>query len=54
MAALEKEKAREGLLLEKFGLSKIEHRIVSRFPVSSDHPAILAWAGFEAAIASDL
>lgn len=42
--ALSKEEAREGLLQDKFGLSKIRHVVVSRFLVASDNPRILPFS----------
>src|SRR3546814_15944550 len=39
--ALRKEAGREGLLLGKPGLARIEHHVISRFPVITDHPRII-------------
>lgn len=41
--ALEKERAREGLLLGVLGLSEIRHFLVSRFPVVMHNPNVLAF-----------
>lgn len=41
--ALEKERGREHLLLEELGLTAIRHFVVSRFPVASQNPCILAY-----------
>lgn len=39
--ALAKEERREGLLKEKLGLSEIEHRVISRFPIITTEPRIV-------------
>src|SRR3546814_2992880 len=39
--ALRKEAGREGLLLGKLGLARIEHHVISRFPVITDNPRII-------------
>ncbi len=39
--ALRKEADREGLLLGKLGLARIEHHVISRFPVITDNPRII-------------
>src|SRR3546814_1441009 len=38
--ALRKEAGREGLLLGKLGLARIEHHVISRSPVITDNPRI--------------
>src|SRR3546814_6976980 len=39
--ALRKEAGREGLLLGKLGLARIEHHVISRFPVITDNPRLI-------------
>jgi hypothetical protein len=39
--ALVKEEGREQVLLQKLGLSTIEHFVVSRFPLLTDHPHLI-------------
>jgi len=41
--ALEKERAREGLLLGELGLSTVRHFLVSRYPVATQNPRVLAF-----------
>jgi len=41
LRALEKERAREQVLLHKLGLSDIKHFVVSRFPVATQNPCVL-------------
>lgn len=41
--ALEKERAREGVLLSELGLSEIRHFLVSRYPVATQNPNVLAF-----------
>lgn len=40
-SALAKEKNREGLLLGEFRLAKIEHYVISRFPVITNNPRVI-------------
>jgi hypothetical protein len=39
--ALAKEKARQQTLLNKLNLTQIEHFVVSRFPLITDHPHVI-------------
>lgn len=41
--ALEKERGREHVLLEELGLTSIKHFVVSRFPVATHNPCVLAY-----------
>ena len=41
--ALEKERGRERLLLAELGLTAIKHFVVSRFPVATENPRVLAY-----------
>ncbi|WP_401729623.1 hypothetical protein [Stenotrophomonas muris] len=41
--ALEKERAREQMLLGELGLSDIKHYVVSRFPVATQNPSVLSF-----------
>lgn len=41
--ALEKERAREQLLLGELGLTSIKHFVVSRFPVATQNPNVMAF-----------
>ncbi|MCB8746419.1 hypothetical protein LHU53_05820 [Rhodoferax sp. U2-2l] len=41
--ALEKERSREHLLLGELGLTTIKHFVVSRFPVATQNPRVLAY-----------
>ncbi|KQY80978.1 hypothetical protein ASD35_03800 [Pelomonas sp. Root1444] len=41
--ALEKERGREHLLLAELGLTAIKHFVVSRFPVATKNPRVLAY-----------
>jgi hypothetical protein len=41
--ALEKERGREKALLEELGLTAIKHFVVSRFPIATQNPCILAF-----------
>lgn len=41
--ALQKEHAREDVLLKKLGLSEIRHFLVSRFPVATQNPNVIAF-----------
>jgi Holliday junction resolvase len=43
MKALEKERGREGVLLRELGLPAIKHFVVSRFPVATQNPPVLAF-----------
>ena len=45
--ALNKEKAREHLLIDKVGIKNIEHFVVSRFPVITRNPRIINFNVFE-------
>lgn len=54
--ALRKEVGREALLQGTLGLDRIEHLVVSRFPIATDNPRIVAFSriGEIGRIASDL
>lgn len=41
--ALKKERGRQGLLQTEFGRTKIKHFVISRFPVVTDDPLIIAY-----------
>lgn len=41
--ALEKERAREKALLEELGLTAIKHFVVSRYPIATQNPCVLAF-----------
>lgn len=41
--AIEKERAREHVLLDELGLSDIKHFLVSRFPVATQNPSVLSF-----------
>lgn len=43
-AALGKEEAREALLLERFGLSEVRHFVLSRFPIATVNPRVIAYS----------
>lgn len=42
--ALRKEEKREDLLRTKLGLDRVEHLVVSRFPVASENPRIIPYS----------
>lgn len=42
--ALRKEKSREDLLRGELGLDRVEHLVLSRFPVASDNPRIIPYS----------
>jgi hypothetical protein len=42
--ALRKEVNRESLLLNELGLARVEHLVVSRFPVATDNPRIISYS----------
>ncbi len=46
-AALEKEKARESLLINKLGIKQIEHYVISRFPVLTNNQRIISFNRLE-------
>jgi hypothetical protein len=45
--ALEKEMARENLLKTHLGLQEVRHVVVCRFPIATENPRILAFAGID-------
>lgn len=45
--ALRKEEGREALLTAEFGMSRVEHAVVSRFPLASDNPRIIPFSRIE-------
>lgn len=51
-SALRKEAGREDLLLGKLGLSRIEHHVISRFPVITEAPRIINYNRLEECAAS--
>lgn len=50
--ALRKEAGREGLLLEKLKASRIEHHVVSRFPVITENPRVINYNRLPERVAS--
>ncbi|TYC91545.1 hypothetical protein [Novosphingobium sp. BW1] len=42
--ALRKEVNRESLLLKELGLARVEHLVVSRFPVATDNPRVISYS----------
>ena len=46
--ALRKEAGREALLTTELGLDRVEHLVVSRFPVSTDNPRIIPFSRIDA------
>lgn len=42
-AALRKEEGREHLLMDKFGISAVKHAVLSKFPIATRNPRILAF-----------
>ena len=42
--ALRKEVNRESLLLNELGLARVEHLVVSRFPVATDNPRVISYS----------
>ncbi|MDT3528510.1 hypothetical protein ROV86_10375 [Stenotrophomonas pavanii] len=41
--ALEKDEARQHLLLDKFGLSSVKHVVVSKFPLATKNPRVMTY-----------
>ncbi len=52
-AALEKEKAREDLLINKLGIKHIKHYVISRFPVLTNNERIISFNKLESWIRSE-
>lgn len=54
--ALRKEVGREALLTAELGLGRVEHLVVTRFPVTTDNPGIIPFSRIEAlsSVAADL